>query len=85
MKPQHLALATLLCALAACSSLDSDDGDTTPASTAPPPTSGARAGTTQGDAIPSQAEFDAQATKSINQQNADAEFEKLKKEIEDGG
>ena len=37
------------------------------------------------DAIPSQAEFDAQATKSINDQNADAEFNKLKKDIEGGG
>lgn len=37
------------------------------------------------DAIPAQTEFDAQATKSINAQNADTEFEKLKKEIEGGG
>ena len=37
------------------------------------------------DAIPAQADFDAQATKSINAQNADAEFEKLKQEIEGGG
>lgn len=37
------------------------------------------------DAIPAQAQFDSQATQAINDQNADAEFEKLKQEIEGDG
>jgi hypothetical protein len=39
----------------------------------------------QEDSIPAQTDFDAKATKSINAQNADAEFEKLKQEIEGDG
>lgn len=37
------------------------------------------------DLPPSQTDLDAQASKDINEKNADAEFEKLKKEIEGGG
>ncbi len=36
-------------------------------------------------AAPTQAELDAQAAKQIGEANADAELEKLTKEIEDGG
>jgi hypothetical protein len=34
---------------------------------------------------PSQAELDAKASKDIDEKNADAEFEKLKKELQGGG
>jgi hypothetical protein len=34
---------------------------------------------------PSQADLDAKASKDINEKNADAEFEKLKKELQGGG
>ena len=37
------------------------------------------------DVPPSQSELDAKAAKDINEKNADAEFEKLKSEIEGGG
>ena len=37
------------------------------------------------DLPPSQSDLDAQASKSIDEKNADAEFEKLKKEINGGG
>lgn len=86
MKLQHLALSTCLCALAACSGLGlSSDGGSSSSTKTTAPSAGTQAGASQGDAIASQAEFDSQATKSITQQNADAEFEKLKKEIEGDG
>jgi predicted component of type VI protein secretion system len=53
--------------------------------TQPPPTPSKVATFPQLEPPPSQTDLDAKASKDINEKNADAEFEKLKNEIEGGG
>ena len=51
----------------------------------PPPTPSQAWPMKSPDLPPSQSELDAKAAKDIDEKNADAEFEKLKHEIEGGG
>lgn len=56
-----------------------------PPPSAPPPTPSKAFPMKAAEMPPSQSELDAKAAKDINEKNADAEFEKLKHEIEGGG
>ena len=76
-----LVLPALLCLAAGCGG--KDGGSLSPRPSSSPRTT--TAGATTQDAIPSQQEYDSQATKKINTQNADSEYDKLKKEIEGDG
>ena len=72
-----ILISVAVLALAACSGSESG--------AAPAPSAGTKsAPTLELPALPTQDEADAQAEKSINEKNAEAEFEKLKKEL-DGG
>jgi hypothetical protein len=69
---KSLTLVASIFSLAACSGGDD-------------PAAGAPAETPPASQIPTQQELDAQAAATIDAQNADAELEKVKQEIEGGG
>jgi uncharacterized lipoprotein YajG len=77
-------IATCLCGLllsTACSTRE-EAPQSTPAPT--PPAAQPAAPDVEAPAIPSQAELDAKAAAAISKENADAELEKLKKELGGG-
>jgi hypothetical protein len=75
------------CALPLLIALACKDSSTssTPAATQPQPAPSKAWQFDTKDLPPSQTDLDQKASKDINEKNADAEFEKLKKEIEGGG
>lgn len=77
MKHTHILTALALTALCACNANEQNAAEKKPVT----------AGSEASAAVPpveSQAQYDAEAAKAIDKANADAEFEKLQKEI-DGG
>jgi pectin methylesterase-like acyl-CoA thioesterase len=80
-----IAAATLLCACSSSESSASDASKTAPSSTGTTASTSSEPLLSADDAVPSQEEADQAAEASINDQNADAELEKLEKELADGG
>ena len=79
------ALIGLSVLVAGCGGRSGDSGMSPRSSTSTTPAARTSEANAEKDMVPGQSEFDAQATKSINAQNADAEYEKLKQEIENDG
>jgi hypothetical protein len=83
MKTSILSTACALSLLSAFACKDSSSSQTSQSQPTPVPSKAWQFDTN--DLPPSQSDLDAKAGKDIDEKNADAEFEKLKKEIEGGG
>ena len=83
----RITMHRAVCALPLLIALACKDSSssTAPAAPQPQPTPSKAWQFDSKDVPPSQTDLDTKASKDINEKNADAEFEKLKKEIEGGG
>jgi hypothetical protein len=80
MKIHHLTLVVCLSALGACTAHE----NSAPAAPAPAPAQESSLLAPADAAIPTEQEAADAAAKTIDEKNADAEFEKLKQEIQGG-